>query len=167
MSVTSTVSVASVAPTMAVLMKEAIANMPDTFNTKKDIEEYFKIAMKEILMKRKEEEKANKPEKPKRVATKKPKKEEEDTDSNGEEKDSNGEEKEEKPKKKVAKKPKKEKELDEDGNEIKKPPTEYIIFKKEMSIKIKDMFPDLNYQKTQKKINDLWKIHKNGHTEEF
>ena len=50
--------------------------------------------------------------------------------------------------------------LDEDGNEIKKPPTEYIIFKKNMGIKIKEMFPDLNYQKTVKKINDLWKIHK-------
>jgi len=89
---------------------------------------------------------------------KKPKKEDEDTDSNEEEKPVKA--------KKTAK-PKKEKELDEDGNEIKKPPTEYIIFKKEMGIKIKENFPDLNYQKTQKKINDLWKIHKNGHTEEF
>ena len=62
------------------------------------------------------------------------------------------------------KKQRKKKEADEakpkDGNEIKKPPTEYIIFKKEMGIKIKEMFPDLNYQKTVKKINDLWKIHK-------
>jgi len=149
-------STVSVAPTMAVLIKEAMVGMPDTFNTKKEIEEYFKNAMKEIVMKKKEEEKANKPEKPKKAA-KKPKKE--DTDSNDEEKP-------EKPKK-AAKKPKKEKELDEDGNEIKKPPTEYMIFKKEMAIKIKDQFPDLNYQKAQKKINDLWKIHKNGYTEEF
>ena len=150
-------STVSVAPTMAVLIQEAMAGMPDTFNTKKEIEEYFKNALKEIVMKKKEEEKANKPEKPKRVA-KKPKKEDEDTDSNEEEKPVKA--------KKTAK-PKKEKELDEDGNEIKKPPTEYIIFKKEMGIKIKENFPDLNYQKTQKKINDLWKIHKNGHTEEF
>ena len=70
------------------------------------------------------------------------------------------------PKKKKAKKEADEadeakpKEVDEDGNEIKKPPTEYIIFKKNMGIKIKEMFPDLNYQKTVKKINDLWKIHK-------
>jgi len=196
-------STVSVAPTMAVLIQEAMAGMPDTFNTKKEIEEYFKNAMKEIVMKKKEEEKANKPEKPEKPkkAAKKPKKE--DTDSNDEEKPekpkkaakkpkkedtSNDEEKPEKPKKaekkpkkedtsndeeklekpkKAEKKPKKEKELDEDGNEIKKPPTEYIIFKKEMAIKIKDQFPDLNYQKAQKKINDLWKIHKNGHTEEF
>jgi hypothetical protein len=149
-------STVSVAPTMAVLIQEAMAGMPDTFNTKKEIEEYFKNAMKEIVMKKKEEDKANKPEKPKKAA-KKPKKE--DTDSNDEKAD-------EKPKK-ADKKPKKEKELDEDGNEIKKPPTEYMIFKKEMAIKIKDQFPDLNYQKAQKKINDLWKIHKNGYTEEF
>ena len=177
----SAVSTVLIAPTMAVLIKEAMANMPDSLNTKKEIEEYFKIAMKEIVMKKKEEEKANKPEKPKKRVAKKPKKEDEDTDINGEEKpekpkkrvtkkpkkededtDSNGEEKVEKPKKS-----KKEKELDEDGNEVKKPPTEYIIFKKEMGIKIKEQFPDLNYVKTQKKINDLWKIHKNGHTEEF
>ena len=176
-------STVSVAPTMAVLIKEAMTGMPDTFNTNKEIEEYFKNAMKEIVMKKKEEDKANKPEKPKKAA-KKPKKE--DTDSNDEEKadekpekpekaakkpkkedtDSNDEKADEKPKK-ADKKPKKEKELDEDGNEIKKPPTEYMIFKKEMAIKIKDQFPDLNYQKAQKKINDLWKIHKNGYTEEF
>jgi hypothetical protein len=170
-------STVSVAPTMAVLIQEAMAGMPDTFNTKKEIEEYFKNAMKEIVMKKKEEEKANKPEKPKKAA-KKPKKEDTSNDEEKPEKPkkaekkpkkeytSNDEEKLEKPKK-AEKKPKKEKELDEDGNEIKKPPTEYIIFKKEMAIKIKDQFPDLNYQKAQKKINDLWKIHKNGHTEEF
>jgi hypothetical protein len=169
-------STVSVAPTMAVLIQEEMAKMPDTFNTKKEIEEYFKNAMKEIVMKKKEEEKANKPEKPKKAA-KKPKKE--DTDSNDEEKPEKPKKAAKKPKKedtysndeekpkKADKKPKKEKELDEDGNEIKKPPTEYIIFKKEMAIKIKDQFPDLNYQKAQKKINDLWKIHKNGHTEEF
>ena len=51
---------ASVAPTMAVLIHEAMTGIPDTFNTKKEIEEYFKNAMKEIVMKKKEEGKAKK-----------------------------------------------------------------------------------------------------------
>lgn len=33
----------------ALLIKEAMANMPDTLNTAKDIQEYFKIAMKETV----------------------------------------------------------------------------------------------------------------------
>ena len=126
-------SAATVAPTMAVLAKEAMMNMPDLLNTKKEIEEYFKIAMKEIVMKKKEEEKAMKPKKPSKAAAKKLAKDE-DVDSN-----------EEEPKAKPVK--------------AAKPPTKRKIFYDEMRIKIQDNFPDLNPQKTKKKIDDLWKIH--------
>ena len=54
------------------LIKEAIANMPDTLNTKKEIDEYYKVAMKEINEKLKEEKKANKAAPKKRVAKAKP-----------------------------------------------------------------------------------------------
>ena len=118
---------ASVAPTMAILAKEAMMNIPEHLNTKKEIEEYFKIAIKEIVMKKKEEEKAAKP--------------------------------------KVAK-PKKDKVIDSNEDEPKaipvkvaKPPTKRKIFYDEMHIKIKDLFPGLNPQKTKKKIDELWKIH--------
>jgi len=53
-------SAVSLAPTIAVLIHEAMARIPDTFNTKKEIEEYFNNAMKEIVMKKKEEGKAKK-----------------------------------------------------------------------------------------------------------
>ena len=210
--------------TMAILIKEVMANMPDTLDTKKEIDEYFKNAMKDIVKEKKEQEaKAKKAKKevksedeadeaveakPKKQRKKKevkssedeadvageakPKKQrkkkeadeadeakqEDEANEEGEEAKQEDEAKPEKPsprrfilqpKKKKAKKEADEadeadvakpKEVDEDGNEIKKPPTEYIIFKKEMGIKIKEMFPDLNYQKTVKRINDLWKIHK-------
>ena len=186
--------------TMAILIKEVMANMPDTLDTKKEIDEYFKNAMKDIVKEKKEQEaKAKKAKKevksedeadeaveakPKKQRKKKEAdeadeaKQEDEANEEGEEAKQEDEAKPEKPsprrfilqpKKKKAKKEADEadeadvakpKEVDEDGNEIKKPPTEYIIFKKEMGIKIKEMFPDLNYQKTVKRINDLWKIHK-------
>jgi len=52
---------ASATSTMAVLAKEAMNNMPDTLNTKEELEEYFKTAMKEIITKKKKEENAAKP----------------------------------------------------------------------------------------------------------
>ena len=51
----------STSPTMAVLAKEAMTNMPDTLNTKEELEEYFKTMIKKIITKKKEEEKAAKP----------------------------------------------------------------------------------------------------------
>ena len=184
---------------MAILIKEVMANMPDTLDTKKEIDEYFKNAMKDIVNAKKEQEAEAKKKKEQEAKAKKEKKAKKEVKTSEDEADeadeadvakpkkqrkkkevksSEDEEDEEKqlkpsprrfivqPKKKKAKKEADEadeakpKEVDEDGNEIKKPPTEYIIFKKEMGIKIKEMFPDLNYQKTVKKINDLWKIHK-------
>uniref|UniRef100_A0A6C0L842 HMG box domain-containing protein n=1 Tax=viral metagenome TaxID=1070528 RepID=A0A6C0L842_9ZZZZ len=54
-------STVTVVPTIAVLLKEAMGNMPDSLNTKKEIEDYLKIMIKEIITKKKEEEKAAKP----------------------------------------------------------------------------------------------------------
>jgi hypothetical protein len=54
-------STVSVVPTIAVLMKEAMVNMPDSLNSKKDIEDYLKTMIKEIIAKKKEEERATKP----------------------------------------------------------------------------------------------------------
>ena len=54
-------STVTVVPTIAVLLKEAMGNMPDSLNTKKEIEDYLKIMIKEVITKKKEEEKATKP----------------------------------------------------------------------------------------------------------
>ena len=43
------------ATTFAALIKEAIANMPDTLNSKKEIDEYYKKAIKDVKEKVKEE----------------------------------------------------------------------------------------------------------------
>jgi len=45
---------------IAVLIKKAMAKMPMSLDTKKSIDEYYKTAMKEIVMKMKAEEKATK-----------------------------------------------------------------------------------------------------------
>jgi hypothetical protein len=56
---TVTVVVSAVA-TMAELFKEYMAKMPDDFDTKKEIDEYIKIGLKEILEAKKTEEKTKK-----------------------------------------------------------------------------------------------------------
>ena len=94
MSATAT-SAATAATAFSLLIKQAIANMPDSLNTKKEIDEYYKVAMKEINDKMKEEKKALKKAEPK--APKEPKEPKE-------------------PKKRVKKA--KPAEVDEDGNEI-------------------------------------------------
>ena len=42
--------------TMSIKIKEYMNNMPETLNTKKEIDEYFKNAMKKILEKNKDQE---------------------------------------------------------------------------------------------------------------
>ena len=116
------------------LIKEAIANMPDTLNTKKEVDEYYKVAMKEINEKLKEEKKANKETKTKDKAT---------------------------PKKRVAKA--KPVEVDDDGNEIvkvKKPLNNYQKFIQEQRPKVKEDYPELSGEEIFKKIAELWKQHK-------
>ena len=117
------------------LIKEAIANMPDTLNTKKEIDEYYKVAMKEISEKLKEEKKANKETETKDKAV---------------------------PKKRT-KKAAKPVEVDEDGNEIvkvKKPLNNYQKFIQEQRPKVKEDYPDLSGEEIFTKIAELWKQHK-------
>ena len=123
--------------TMAVLMKEAIADMPDTLDTKKEVEEYFKAAMKVINEKKKEEEKVKKAaakaaEKAAKPATKK-----------------RGE--------------KKEKEVDEEGNEIvkeKKPLSRYMKFMEEHRPKVAANVSGLTPQELFTEVAKLWKTYK-------
>ena len=128
----------TVSATVAVLIKEAIANMPDSLNTKKEIDEYYKKAMKEINDKMKEEKKALKKAEPK--APKEPKE----------------------PKKRV-KKAAKPAEVDEDGNEIvkvKKPLNKYQMFIQQQRPKVKEDYPELSGEEIFTKIAELWKQHK-------
>ena len=118
------------------LIKEAMANMPDTFNSKKEIDEYYKKAMKDLSEKMKEDKKALKEVK---------KQEAKDAKAA--------------PKKRV----KKEKELDEDGNEIvkvKKPLNNYQKFIQDQRPKVKEDYPELSGEEIFTKIAELWKKHK-------
>jgi hypothetical protein len=120
-----------------ILIKEVMAKMPDTFNTKKEIDEYYKKAMKEINDKLKEEKKANNTGKaPRKALGVKPV-----------------------PKKRT----KKAKEVDEDGNEIvkiKKPLNNYQKFIQEQRPKVKEEYPEMSGEEIFTKIAELWKIHK-------
>uniref|UniRef100_A0A6C0L9H3 HMG box domain-containing protein n=1 Tax=viral metagenome TaxID=1070528 RepID=A0A6C0L9H3_9ZZZZ len=120
------------------LIKEVMAKMPDTFNTKKEIDEYYKKAMKEINDKLKEEKKANNitGKAPRKALGVKPA-----------------------PKKRA----KKAKEVDEDGNEIvkvKKPLNNYQKFIQEQRPKVKEDYPEMSGEEIFTKIAELWKIHK-------
>ena len=162
-------------PTMAELMKEAFENMPDTLDTKKEIEEYFKNAMKDIVKAKKEaepkkrktkkdkdadetdeadEEKSKQPKQPKKRKTKK----DADTDETDATED---EEKPKKPKKRKTKKDKDADETDEEKPEPPKPPkrplTKYQEFFKENYHKIDKAIPN---KERCSKVAELWKIHK-------
>lgn len=65
-----------------VLIKEYMAKMPNDLNTKKEIDEYYKIGCKDINDKIKEEKKANKAAQKKEGANKRVKKENLDKDGN-------------------------------------------------------------------------------------
>jgi hypothetical protein len=127
---------ANSANTVNFLIKEAMANMPDTFNTKKEIDEYYKKVMKDLSEKMKEDKKVLKEVK---------KQEAKDAKSV--------------PKKRT----KKVKELDEDGNEIvkaKKPLNNYQKFIQDQRPKVKEEYPELSGEEIFTKIAELWKIHK-------
>ena len=161
-------------PTMAELMKEAFENMPDTLDTKKEIEEYFKNAMKDIVKAKKEAE----PKKPEKRKTKKTK--EADTDEAAEDeekpkqpkqpkkrktkKDADTDETDEADKKPKKRKTKKDKDTDKDTDETdeepkqpKRPLTKYQEFFKENYPKIDKAIPN---KERCSKVAELWKIHK-------
>ena len=128
----SAVSVAS----FAILIKDAIAIMPDSFNTKKEIDEYYKKAMKEINDKMKEEKKTAKADA--KALGVKPE-----------------------PKKRVKKA--KPAEIDDDGNEIvkvKKPLNKYQMFVEQQRSKATEDYPELSGEEIFTKIAELWKQHK-------
>ena len=133
-------STSTVIPTMAVLIQEAMARMPDTLDTKKEIDEYFKNAMKEIVTRKKEDEKAKKA--VDKAVAKKPAV---------------------KPAVKRGAKKEKEKEVDEEGNEIevvKKPVSNYMKFTEGHRPKVKAVISGLSPQNLFKEVAKLWKIYK-------
>jgi hypothetical protein len=111
-------------------MKDILTKMPDNLNTEKDVGEYFKDAMKKINEKLKDEAK------------------------------------EKKSAKKVALLPavkrgsKKEKEIDEEGNEIEIPVSNYTTFTKGHRPKVKAVISGLSHQEMFKVVAELWVIYK-------
>ena len=154
-------------PTMAELMKEAFENMPDTLDTKKEIEEYFKNAMKDIVKAKKEAE----PKKPKTKKTKdadaadtdeeeKPKQPKKRKTKKDKDTDAAETDEEEKPKQPKKRKTKKDKDADTDEEQPKQPKrplTKYQEFFKENYHKIDKSIPN---KERCSKVAELWKIHK-------
>ena len=162
--------------TIAELFKEYMAKMPDTFNTKKEIDLYFKDGLDSIVMERKAAakadktakaaekfiEKANKEEKAAKAVQEKAKKPKKEIDeAKAAEKAAEKAKKEAEKAKKTAEKAKKASEKtssDSSDSSDSSSSAERKIFNDEMRIRIKDMFPDLNSKRTEKKIEELWKI---------
>jgi hypothetical protein len=124
--------------TLSALVKDAIGNMPDTLNSKKEIDEYYKKVMKDINDKKKEDKKANKegsaPRKALAVKTA--------------------------PKKRVKKA-----DVDSDGNEIekvKKPTNAYQQFIKDNRQKVKDENPGLSNEDYFRLLASNWQKHKDA-----
>ena len=168
-------------PTMAELMKEAFENMPDTLDTKKEIEEYFKNTMKDIVKAKKEAEPKPEPKKPKTkktkdadetdetdAAVKKPKKRKTKKDKDTDTAETDEEEKPKQPKKRKTKKDndadtdetdeeEKPKQPKPEPKQPKRPLTKYQEFFKENYPKIDKAIPN---KERCSKVAELWKIHK-------
>lgn len=127
------------ATTFAALIKEAIANMPDTLNSKKEIDEYYKKAIKDVKEKVNEENKGGKA--PRKALGVKPAK----------------------AAKAAPKKRPKKVDVDADGNEIekvKKPPNAYQQFIKDNRTKVKEENPGLNNEEYFTLLASKWNKHK-------
>ena len=171
--------------TIAELFKVYMAKMPDTFDTKKEIDLYFKDGLDSIVMERKAAAKADKTAKAAEKFIEKAKKEEKAKKPKKEIDEAKEAEKAKKAAEKAAEKAKKaaEKEAEKAKKaaekEAEKASTsnssnssdtddtddtsannaaERKIFDDKMRIKIKEMFPDLNSTKTTKKIEELWRV---------
>ena len=140
----STSSAATVVmPTMAELFKKYIVKMPDALDTKKEIDEYIKIGLKEIVEARKAEEKVKKAEEKALEKAKKTKEKEAPV-----------------PKKRGAKK---EKDVDDDGNEVekvKKPLSPYLMFMNNHQKKVKNAIEGLKQNQLFSEVAKFWKIYK-------
>ena len=161
--------------TIAELLKEYMAKMPDTFDTKKEIDLYFKDGLDSIVMERKAAAKADKTAKAAEKFIEKAKKEEKAKKPKKEIDEAKEAEKAKKAAEKEAEKAKKaaEKEAEKAKKAADKASisgssdtddtsannaAERKIFDDKMRIKIKEMFPDLNSTKTTKKIEELWRV---------
>ena len=154
--------------TIAELFKEYMAKMPDTFDTKKEIDLYFKDGLDSIVMERKAAAKADKTAKAAEKFIEKAKKEEDKAKKPKKEIDEAKEaEKAKKAAEKEAEKAKKAADKASTSNSSGSSDTddtsasnaaERKIFDDKMRIKIKEMFPDLNSTKTTKKIEELWRV---------
>ena len=151
--------------------------MPDTFDTKKEIDLYFKDGLDSIVMERKAAAKADKTAKAAEKFIEKAKKEEKAKKPKKEIDEAKEAEKAKKAAEKEAEKAKKaaEKEAekastsnssnssdtddtDDTDDTSANNAAERKIFDDKMRIKIKEMFPDLNSTKTTKKIEELWRV---------
>ena len=111
-------------------VKEIMVNMPDNLDTKKEVDEYYKNAMKDIKEKNKEEKKEKKATKATKAPSKKrAKKVEVDDEGNEIEK-------------------------------VKKPLNSYQKFIQDNRAKVKEENPTLNGEEIFKLIADLWNEHK-------
>ena len=142
-----------------------MAKMPDTFDTKKEIDLYFKDGLDSIVMERKAAAKADKTAKAAEKFIEKAKKEEDKAKKPKKEIDEAKEaEKAKKAAEKEAEKAKKAVDKASTSNSSDTDDTsannaaERKIFDDKMRIKIKEMFPDLNSTKTTKKIEELWRV---------
>ena len=131
--------------TYSSLIKESIANMPDTLNTKKEIDEYYKNAIKEVKEKINEQIKVNNGGKaPRKALGVKPAKEAKAAKAA--------------PKKRVKKV-----EVDADGNEIekvKKPLNAYQKFIQDNRPKVKEENPGLTGEEYFTMLATMWNKHK-------
>ena len=156
--------------TIAELFKVYMAKMPDTFDTKKEIDLYFKDGLDSIVMERKAAAKADKTAKAAEKFIEKAKKEEKAKKPKKEIDEAKEAEKAKKAAEKEAEKAKKAAEKASTSNSSNSSDTddtddtsannaaERKIFDDKMRIKIKEMFPDLNSTKTTKKIEELWRV---------
>jgi hypothetical protein len=150
MASTSPIAIAAIAAiaTIAIRVKELMAKMPDTLNTKKDIDEYYKKIVKDAKEAINEEKKANNGGKaPRKALGVKPAKVAKAAKAAKAE-----------PKKRVKKA-----NVDADGNEIekvKKPPNAYQKFIQDNRAKVKEENPDMTGVEIFTLLAQKWNEHK-------
>jgi hypothetical protein len=148
---------AAIAATIATRVKELMAKMPDTLNSKKDIDEYYNKVVKEAKEAINEEKKANLGGKAPRKAlgVKPPKAAKAANAANA----ANAE-----PKKRVKKA-----NVDADGNDIekaKKPPNAYQKFIQDNRAKVKEENPNMTGVEIFTLIAQKWNEHKKAMNDE-
>ena len=116
--------------TYATYIKEIIANMPDDLNSKKEIDDFYKAAIKDIKGKIKDNNKAAKAAKAVKAA------------------------------KAAKKKKGKKESDEDDVEKVKKPPSAYQIFLKENRQTVKEENPELTGKECTALLRTMWSKHK-------